>query len=244
MEEIENKSLIHAGHRKRMREKFARNGGAGFQKHEILEMVLYSSIPRGNTNEIAHALINKFGSFSGVLNAPYEELLKVKGVGEASALAIKMIPVCCKIYFDERYLEGTTFTDIRKVGQYLLNIYAMYDKEFPSAVLYDARRKEIDWITLGEPGTSSSSIDANRLIRECVSRNASYVVLAHNHPSGIAIPSQEDIIATKKIIALLSTIDCRLVDHIILGRKDFVSLYQSAKTKHAFDQLPKSSSKD
>ena len=81
MEEIENKSLIHAGHRKRMREKFARNGGAGFQKHEILEMVLYSSIPRGNTNEIAHALINKFGSFSGVLNAPYEELLKVKGVG-------------------------------------------------------------------------------------------------------------------------------------------------------------------
>lgn len=240
MSDNKNKVSVHAGHRKRMREKFSKSGAMGFHKHEILEMVLFSAIPRANTNNIAHDLINRFGSFSNVLNAPYEELLKVNGVGEAAALAIKIIPVCCKIYFDERYLEGTIFKDIDKVGKYLVNVYAMYDKEFPSAILYDARRKEIDWVILGEEGTSSSSIDANRLIRECVARNASFVVLAHNHPSGIALPSIEDEVATRKIANLLNSIDCKLVDHLIIGRNDFVSLAQSLKTKQIFDHSSKS----
>lgn len=231
----QNRNSIHSGHRRRMREKYLENGAKAFLSHEMLEMILYTAIPRGDTNPIAHRLLDRFGSFSGVLNASYEELLSVPGIGESSAFLIKLIPAAASVYIEDSLSSKTELNSVNDIAMYLRSKYFGVRTELPSALLLDAKMHILRWVEIGHGGSFNSEIVSKKLVSEVVMSNAPYAVLCHNHPSGVALPSKNDIETTKTLVNLMRTIDCRVIDHIILTDDDFVSMRNSSAYSYIFD---------
>ncbi len=218
---------MHEGHRKRMREKFLKEGLEGLQDHEKMEMILYTCISRKNTNEIGHALINTFGSFSAVFDAPLEELMKVKGIGESSAIFIKMIPQICRCYLDDKTdVTKSALTD-EKIGQIFLSKFIGLMNENVMLLLMDKKQKFLYCGKVSEGSVNASEIYIRKIVELAMRYNASKAVIAHNHPSGIALPSREDLLATQATYKSLKLVGVKLIDHIIVADNDYVSLAQS-----------------
>lgn len=227
---------VHDGHRKRMRQKFMEKGADSFLPHEILEMILFASHARGDTNALAHRLIDEFGSFHGVLNAPIEELLKVKGVGESTAFLIKLIPASTAICVKETCSNNKRIlTNPLEFAAEFRVRYIDAVEEMSSVLLLDSKYRVIKWLKVGGGDNFASSIDMKLLLREVIDCKAAYAVLCHNHPSGIALPSNDDIHTTQSISYLVSSVGCKLIDHIILADDDFVSIFSSKEYSDLFN---------
>ena len=216
---------IHDGHRAKMRQRFLKGGLENFADHEALELLLYYAIPRRDTNPIAHALMERYGSLSAVLAAPVDDLKKVEGVGESAAVLLKMIPQLtqkARLAETERVLNSSD-----RAGTFLLELLAGQTHEVVYVLCLDRKGKLITYKRLGEGGISSAGLDIRKLVECAILSSASAVVLAHNHPSGIALPSPEDYVATDRVKAALATIGVELVDHIIIADREFVSMKDS-----------------
>ena len=220
---------MHEEHRKRMREKYLNLGKSAFVEHEILEMLLFASLPRCDTNALAHSLIDKFGSFSGVCDADINELLKIKGVGTSTAFLLKLIPSVSSQYVDSKYADGTLILSSEAAFAYLKAKYVDVKEEMASVLMLNRRGKLIKWEKLSDGGLGYTSIDNRKLIELCLCHNATQVILCHNHPSGIAIPSHDDLLTTQNIIKALQYIGVRVVDHIVIADDDYVSMASSIK---------------
>lgn len=229
-----NIKSIHDGHRKRMRQKFIEKGADSFLPHEILEMILFASHARSDTNALAHRLIDRFGSFHGVMNAPIEELLKVEGVGETTAFLIKLIPASTAICVKETCSNKRVLSNSLDFSTEFRIRYIDAVEEITSVLLLDSKRKVIKWCQIGKGDNFTSSIDMKLLLKETIDSKAAYAVLCHNHPSGIALPSDDDIVATRSVAYVLQSVGCKLLDHIILSDDDFVSLYSTKEYKDIF----------
>ena len=217
----------HNGHRERLREQFIKNDLDGFEPHIALELLLCYSIPRTDTNPIAHRLINQFGSLSGVLEAPYQELLKVPGVGEKSATLLKLIPSITRKYLSDKYEVGVVLNTTQKIGEYLLPRFIGAKTEMLYLVCMDRKRKVLHSEKLMTGAIDSVHLDIRKLVEVIMRVSATAVVLAHNHPQGFAIPSDEDRQVTAVVASALSPLSVELVDHIIVAMDDFVSLRES-----------------
>lgn len=218
---------IHDGHREKMRRRFLTTGLDGFADHEALELLLYYAIPRRDTNPIAHALMERYGSLAGVLSAPVEDLQKVPGIGESAAVLLKLTP---QLYRKAKLAEAqqeTILNSTERAGNYLLEQFAGETREVVYQVCLDRKGKLLVCKRLGEGGISSAQLDIRRLVENAILASASGVILAHNHPSGIALPSQDDYAATDSAKRALSTIGVDLLDHIIVADDDFVSMADS-----------------
>lgn len=229
-----NKS-IHNGHRKRMRQKFIEKGAESFLPHEILEMLLFASHARCDTNALAHSLIDKFGSFHDVVNAPIEELLKVKGVGETTAFLIKLIPASTAICVKETCSNKRVLNNPLDFATEFRVRYIDAIEEISSALLLDSKRKVIKWLQIGKGDNFTTSIDMKSLLKEVIDSKAAYAILCHNHPSGIALPSEDDISTTQTVSFILQSVGCKLLDHIILSDDDFVSISSSRQYSNLFN---------
>ena len=218
---------IHTGHREKMRNKFLAGGLDAFADHEALELLLYYAIPRKDTNPIAHALMERYGSLSAVLAAPVEDLQKVEGIGESAAVLLKLVPQIQKKARLADAKRETALTSVSQFGAYLLERFHGEKNEVIYQLCLDRKGKLLVCKRLGEGDMSSANLDIRRMIENAILSSASGVVLAHNHPSGIALPSQDDYIATDQAKAALATIGVVLLDHIILADGDFVSLAES-----------------
>ena len=218
---------IHAGHREKMRNKFLTGGLDAFADHEALELLLYYAIPRRDTNPIAHALMERYGSLSAVLAAPVEDLQKVEGIGESAAVLLKLVPQILKKARLSDAKRETALISAAQYGAYLLEQFRGEKNEVIYQLCLDRKGKLLACKRLGEGDMSSANLDIRRMIENAILSSASGVVLAHNHPSGIALPSQDDYIATDQAKAALATIGVVLLDHIILADGDFVSLAES-----------------
>lgn len=218
---------VHSGHRQRMRERFTKTGLDGFQDHEALELLLYYAIPRGDTNQIAHRLLEQFGSFSGVCDAPLEELQKVPGVGESSAILIHMLPSLSRRYLDDKYAEGTVLDTTERIGGYLKHKFVGRTNEVVYLVCLDNKNKLLYCDILVEGTINSAPITVRRIVEVAMRVAAASVVVAHNHPQGFALPSSDDIATTLKLRSALQMVSVRLLDHIIVAQDDFVSLADS-----------------
>ena len=218
---------IHAGHREKMRNKFLTGGLDAFADHEALELLLYYAIPRKDTNPIAHALMDRYGSLSAVLAAPVEDLQKVEGVGESAAVLLKLVPQIQKKARLADAKREMALTTPAQFGAYLLERFQGEKNEVIYQLCLDRKGKLLACKRLGEGDMSSANLDIRRMIENAILFSASGVVLAHNHPSGIALPSEDDYIATNQAKAALATIGVALLDHIILADGDFVSLMES-----------------
>lgn len=218
---------VHDGHRDRMRKRFFTNGLSGFADHEALELLLYYAIPRGDVNPLAHALMDRFGSLSGVLSAPMELLTQVDGVGERTAALLHLVlQITQKARLADLEQELALNTRER-VGAYLLELFSRERNEAVYQICLDGKGKLLACRRLGEGSASAVNLDIRQIVQNAITFCASSVILAHNHPSGVALPSQEDHAATLRVKAALEAIDVRLEDHIVVADHDFISFSQS-----------------
>lgn len=218
---------IHTGHRQRVKEEFLARGLAGLADHKVLELLLFYAIPQGDVNPLAHRLVERFGSLSGVLNAPYEELVKVKGVGANTATLIRLVPAVAARYLEQSGELGSELTTSWQFQQLLMPLFLGARSEMAYLVCMDGKNKLLNYRKLGEGITDSVLITARKVLETALASNASRVVLAHNHVSGIAMYSAADLAATREVYHLLRRVDIELLDHYIIANDDMVSMRES-----------------
>ena len=225
-------SNIHNNHRTRMKERFRDHGLDSFTDIQVLELLLFYAIPRKDTNPIAHALLKHFGSLAQVLDASVEELQKVEGIGENAALFLKLIPAAGKAYMIDSARHDVILDTLDKCGKYLQNYFIGCRVEKVYLLCLDAKCKVLACKEIGEGSVNSAGISTRKVVETALAVGASAVILAHNHPSGIALPSAEDMQTTKRIAMALQAVEITLVDHIIVADFDHTSMAQSG---HRFD---------
>lgn len=224
--ESQNKQNIHDGHRDRMRNRFLKVGLEGFDEHEILEFILFHSIARIDTNALAHKLITEFGSLSSVLNAPIEQLQKVKGIGKNSAVLINFIRELTKSDLSSlNCAEPLNNGD--KAGEYAMSLFTDFSVESVFIISLDEKFRPICTMKLSEGGLDKAIVSTQSMARFLLSSGAWGAIIAHNHPRGLAVPSVADLRATTSIKTVLDTIGIKLIDHIIVVSDDFTSLRDS-----------------
>ena len=218
---------VHDDHRRRVYERFLREGLAGFEEHNAMEFLLFLARPRGDTNPLAHALIDRFGSLSAVLDAPIEELERVPGVGHSSAVALKFIPQMCAYYLENKTSHKVPLTSVEEASAFFMpKFFARTQEAFYMAAV-DDRRVLLRCVLISEGSANATAVSVAKVVSEALKCGATGVMLAHNHPSGIATPSQEDIFITHYIRDALQPLGITLYDHVIMTDDDMVSLKDS-----------------
>ena len=227
MDETDGKG-IHSGHREKMRRRFLTSSLDSFASHEALELLLYYAIGRRDTNPIAHALMDHYGSLEAVFAAPVEDLMKVKGIGETSAILLKLVPQLVRKARLERVKVGDTIlNDSKDAGSFLLDLFEGEMAETVYQLCLDGKKRLLSYRRLTNGGISAVDLDIRQLASNALLCGASQVILAHNHPSGLAVPSEADNAATEQIRYALKALGVELVDHIIIADGDYVSLRDS-----------------
>ena len=225
---------VHDGHREKMRRRFLETGLDSFAEHEALELLLFYAIPRRDTNEIAHMLLNRFGSLEAVFAATVEELQQIDGIGENAAVLLKLAPELLRYYQVDKVKEEMPLVTIQACGDYLKHFFLGRKNETVFLLCLDAKCKVLACREVGEGSVNSAGISIRKIVEMALAANATSVVLAHNHPSGLALPSPEDIHTTRRVAAALQAVDVHLADHIVVADGDYVSLVQSG---YRFDDL-------
>lgn len=214
----------HKGHRIRVKNEFLARGLAGMPDHKALELLLFYSIPQGDVNLLAHRLIDAFGSLSGVFNATKEQLLAVNGVGEHTACLIKLVTALGGRYLADRSSLGDILDTTELLGDYLSAEFFGQRDEIVVILCLDAKCKVLQCQKVSEGTVDSTQLSIRKMMEIALACNASQVVLAHNHTSNIAMPSQEDILTTQIAYDALRQVDIQLRDHIIFAYDDYISL--------------------
>jgi len=218
---------IHDGHRQRLKDRFRREGLDNFAEVNVLELLLFYCVPRVDTNPLAHALLDHFGSLSQVLDARVEELEKVPGVGPNVATFLSLLTDVGRYYQVKLSEPGQILRSIDQCGKYMLPYFYGRENETVFLLCLDAKCKVICCRKVGEGSVNSANIPIRRIVEMALGANATTVVLAHNHPSGLAIPSADDIQTTQKVARALEAVEIILADHIVVSKEDFVSIVQS-----------------
>lgn len=226
---------LHENHRARVRETFKRTGADGMPDHNLLELLLFYSIPRKDTNEIAHRLIAAFGSLSRVFDASYEELMEIDGIGESSALLISMIPSICRRYIESSNSQKVNLSEPDEAMNYIIRKYYGSNKvESFYMLCLDAVGNLLNCCKLGEGTPGSVIVDKRKVLETALRNKADKVIFAHNHPNGIAAPSKDDISMTSELSSVLFSVGIRLADHIIVSGNEAVSLASVEKFRPLF----------
>ncbi len=206
---------MHEGHRQRLKKRFLDEGLASFQDHEVLELLLFYAIPQGDTNPIAHRLIEKFSSVKGVFDAPLEELCTVKGVGNHVAVFLKTLPAFSQFYQSLAVRDKKMLMTSFDAGQFVTGMIGSLTKEVFALTCLDAQRRVIAFEIVEEGTVSQSNVSPRKVVECAVRHNASQIILAHNHPSGTLCASESDRILTSRLCNILEEMDIAVIDHII-----------------------------
>lgn len=223
---------IHNGHRDRLKERFLTMGLDGFDDHQALELLLFYALPQQDTNPLAHELLSRFGSLAGVCDATPDQLCSVPGVGRHTAILLSLVPE-----FTRRYLLSQAdglgcLNTVEKIGAYLLPRFHGRHIEEAYLLCLDAKYKVLGCTRVSEGGPNFTHIDMRRVVETALHSKAVAVVLAHNHPSGVAVPSPEDHETTRALFRQLQVLGITLLDHIIVADADYVSMNQSGMLEH------------
>ena len=214
----------HVGHRAREKKRFLEHGLENFNDINALELLLFFAKPQGDTNELAHDLLERFGSLAGVLEASPEELKTVSGVKEHTAVLLRLIPEISRRYMTGKFPRSEPVDNATAAGRYFVPHFMYERTEVVLALLLDARKHPICCEELSRGVVNAAEIQTRRLAELCLERRASAVVLAHNHLSGNAAPSREDEIATERLSRALAMLGVELIDHIIVADCGYVSM--------------------
>ena len=218
---------VHDGHRDRLKSRFAEHGLESFNDINALELLLFYAIPRKDTNVMAHDLVDRFGSLSGVFDASLRELTEVPGIGENTALLIKLVPPMMKKCQLSKVNDIRVFRSSNDLGRFLVPRFMDERDELALLLCLDSRKSLICCRVLNRGVVNAVDITVRRLVELALKNKAASLVLAHNHPDGIALPSREDEAFTRKAGEALRLMGMELVDHIIVAGDRYFSMRDS-----------------
>lgn len=230
---MDNKN-IHEGHRKRVKTKFLKTGINGMDEHNIVELLLFFGIPYKDTNEIAHRLIDRFGSLTSVLDAPVEELKSIDGIGENAAVLIKLVHDISCVYSENKIKTKIDISDFDRASDFLSMKYMGEENEIVYLLSINSKGRLERCIKLCDGSLDSASIDKRELMKIALINNVKDAILAHNHPRGFAVPSLADVKATQELVSLFSTVGINIADHIIVAEDGCFSMAENNKYKSIF----------
>ena len=202
-----SEKTVHAGHRARMRERFMKEGLSGFSEHEVLEFLLMFAIPQRDVNPLAHRLIDRFGSLSAVLESSPAELTRVDGVGENAAALLSLMPQLMGYYQHSAMGRKPVITNLAEARKYA------------GALFFGLHEERVYQV----------QIYPREVVETALRYHAHAVLLAHNHPSGMAEPSQDDYDSTRAVIGALNVIGVRVIDHLIFAGNSVYSMTQNSQ---------------
>lgn len=208
---------VHDGHRQRLRDRFLKYGLDALEDHEVLELALFYTIHRQDTNPLAHALIDHFGSLSAVMDASLSDLMQVKGIGEHTAFLIFMMKPLCRRYMISCGDNKRPLASIDECMEYLIPYFFGSKEEHVFLLCLDARCKPICCRELSEGSAVASELSVRKAAQVALDVRAASVVLAHNHPGGDLAPSPEDFAVTQQLKQTLSSMGIKLADHVIVS---------------------------
>jgi DNA repair protein RadC len=212
------------GHRERLRERFRRAGPDALSDYELLEMVLFTAQPRGDMKPAAKALLNKFGSFAEVMHAPEPLLREVDGIGDASAVQLKLIAAAANRIAKGELKARTLLSSWNDVIDYCRTSMAFADKE-QFRILFLDKRNQLISDEVQQVGTvDHTPVYPREVIKRALELSATAILLVHNHPSGDPTPSQADIQMTRAIIDIARPLGISVHDHIIVGKNGHASM--------------------
>ncbi len=218
---------MHDGHRERLRNRIIKEGPDNFEEHQLLEVLLFFSIPRIDTNKIAHRLIREFGSLAGVLAASRDELMRVEGVGESSAMLINLIAGINRKMALSNNREGQCFDSMGKICRYLSNLYVGINVERVYMMMFDNGMRLIECVQIAEGTVNAAVMQPRMMVEKALLKHSSAVVVAHNHPGGLAIPSGDDIATTEMLRAAFDLIGIQLLEHIVVAGRNYAPIMRS-----------------
>lgn len=221
------KETVHTGHRQRLRKRFMDEGLDNFNEINALELLLFYCVPRKDTNELAHRLIQYFGSYAAVLNAPYNELKNVDGVSDQVATYLTLQRAAARYYMVSSTTGGTVVRNTEDYGKIMLPYFIGRSNETVYLLCLDAKCKVLCCREVSEGSVNAANISVRKIMDVVLSCNATSAILAHNHPGGVAVPSTEDIQTTRRVEKVLDAVDVFLVDHLVIADNDYVSMRQS-----------------
>ena len=220
---------MHEGHRKRLKMRFLKEGLDSFEPHQVLELLLFYSIPRKDTNELAHKLLERYGSLSGVFDADIKDIVKVPGIGENTAFLLNLIPHLARRYHNDKWGPKPELNSSTKAGNYAISLFAGRNYEAFFIICLDSQNR-VNYSELVHEGTINEAPVYPRLLVEAAIRHkANSVILAHNHPGGTLTPSRADIEATKTICTALESISIKVIDHIIVCGDKYYSFAENGR---------------
>lgn len=216
-------SNIHRNHRERLRQRYISGGIESFADHEVLELLLFYALPRVDTNELSHRLIEHFGSVRKVLQAPIEELSSVYGLNTASSTLLKLVgDLCVRSKTAEKSIKVLDNYD--EVGKMLVNEFSVDSAERVVLILLDSKFRLIHETTISEGDFSSARINMRTIVHMAMLKNAAKIILAHNHPDGNPNPSLSDKAMTISVDNMLSQVGVELVEHYIIADEVYIGL--------------------
>lgn len=214
---------LHTGHRQRLKNRFLLEGLQNFEDHEVLQLILFYSIPYKDTNELAHQLINTFGSLSKVVEANPKDLEKVIGISEHSAILLSLLPHFFRKYMADRGKEKLSLDSSKKAGEFACGLYYGISYEVFYVVCLDAQHNLLHYEIVHEGTIDEAPIYPRLIVESALRHKAHSVILSHNHPGGTLNISEPDINATKRIISALAPIEIDVIDHIIIAGNRYIS---------------------
>jgi DNA repair protein RadC len=213
----------YEGHRERLRQRFINTGFEGLHDYEIIELLLTYAIPRKDTKPIAKALIERFKTLKNVLDAPIDDLGKVEGMGKNSAVYIKMMREMVTQYFKDRAKEQKIFKTLEELITYLRAVIGGKTNEVVHVLYLNSKNELINAENLSEGTVSEAVAFPRRIVEGALKYGATSVILAHNHPGGVAEPSEGDDRLTEAVKEALKTVGITLQEHVIISEEGFYS---------------------
>ena len=209
------------GHRDRLRQRFIDRGLTGFSDAEILEILLTFGTPRKDCKHQARALLKRFGTFSGVLDADRKDLLEIDGVGPNNSFALGFIKSAAGHYLKQRLKTRHYLKSSGQVIDFLTHSLRGLQVEVLIVIYLDSALAIIDSEKVAEGTVNVNTVYPREIIKKALSHNASALIVAHNHPSGSLNPSAQDRQMTRQLYLACSMMQIRLLDHLIIGDGQF-----------------------
>jgi len=213
------KENIHKGHRERMFKRITKFGIASLADHEVLEYLLFFSIPRRNTNEMAHKILSEYANLHNVFEADYNDLMKRTGISERSAILLSSLPQLFKVYTESKwnFQNRLYFYNYTELANFVHTLFIGENVEVAYVILLDKSYRLINKKVVGEGSTFSLHLAHRKTVEYALMFKASYVILVHNHTSGNIESSERDNDTTRSLTELLRRLDIKFLDHIIVG---------------------------
>lgn len=228
--QMEQKENVHKNHRDRLRKKFIENDIESLQPHEVLELLLFYAYRQRDTNEIAHRLLKKFGSISGVFEADIASLQEVEDVGYNTAVFLKLQGNIQRYYMKEKYskMRNLQITP-QNIGEYVKHLFYGYTDEVFYVISLNSKCEVISADIMSKGTVNSSVVYSREVVKKVLETKADFVILAHNHPNGMLAPSDDDVKTTKVLTEALNFINVKVIDHVIVARGEHISLFKDYK---------------